>query len=195
MYLVCQRILAPVRSQYKIKIVNSIQGGGTTSSNFSTNAFISFTAISQQLRKRQHYHCWRSRHTSIIMHHTNPHDPLLPQPQHILHQPITIERAPPEPKLAHPLHPLHDAPAPLSLDHETNRRHPKVRVRAQLPEDRNVLSRSQIRQENFLEGLLVRFYRGPGRGCGGGRGAEVGAHVRDGGCELVVGGCEAEFAF
>lgn len=39
----------------------------------------------------------KKRLTSIIMHHTNPHHPvLLPtQPQHIVHQPLTIEMPPP----------------------------------------------------------------------------------------------------
>jgi hypothetical protein len=184
-----------------------IQGsGGTTSSNFFTNALISSTTISQyhnSLDVNSHITTAAAaagalditRHTSIIMHHANPHNALLPQPQHILHQPIRVERAPAKPKHTHLLHPLDHAPAPPPSDDETDRREPQVRVRRRLAEDRDVSPGPQVREEDFLQCGLVGLYRGPRRRARGSGGAEVGADAGDRGCQLVVGGCEAELAF
>jgi len=129
------------------------------------------------------------------MHHANPHNALLPQPQHILHQPIRVERAPAKPKGAHLLHPLDHAPAPLPGDDETDRRNAQVRVRRRLAEDHDVFPGAQIREEDFLQRGLVGLYRGPRLRALGDRGAEVGADAGDCGCQLVVGGGEAELAF
>jgi hypothetical protein len=129
------------------------------------------------------------------MHHTNPHNPLLPQPQHILHQSIAIKRAPAKAKRTHLLHGLNDGPAPVPVDHETDRRDAQVRVRRRLAEDGDVAAGAEIGEEDGLEGLLARPDGRPGARRGGGLGAEVGDDAGDGGRELVVGGGEAELAF
>lgn len=128
------------------------------------------------------------------MHHTNPHHALFPQPQHILHQPITVKRAPPKPKRTHALNPLHHAPTALALDDKTDRRDPPIGIRARLAKDGHVWPAPQVAQQDVLERGLVGPDGGPGGGGGGGGGAEVAHDAGDGGRELVVGGGEAELA-
>lgn len=122
------------------------------------------------------------------MHHTNPHHPVLPKPQHLTNQPHRVKRPPSKPKpTTLPLHRLNYLPRLPVLNRKTNSRHSNPHVRAPLPPNRHILPRIQPAQQRRLQLPLVRNNALPF-----GLAREVGGHGGDAVHKLVAGAGESE---
>ncbi len=130
--------------------------------------------------------------TSIIMHHTDPHQPhlLAPKAQHIIHKALTIEMPPPTRKPRAGLHPLHHRPRAPPLHTEAHHRHPHLLIPTPITIYRDIGPPAQVVEQDALQDFLVRCNLRPG---GRAVGAEIGDDGGEGGDELVGGGGEAEF--
>ena len=84
------------------------------------------------------------------MHHTHPHHALVPLPQNLLHQPLTIKMPPPDPKIRPSIHMLYPLPRPQALDPETHHWHPERSILIPFPKNRHVVPAIQEIEQDPL---------------------------------------------